>query len=143
MEKPLFSIELNEFEKPTGNYEIDLKRLAISLGLMRPGDSREAIVSILDILLKARKEKPEGLTSVEITARLYERNKTIVYANILRDLRKMIAVGLVEKINNKYRIRENMSLPELFNKVIKPFVIERVLTKISEYTEAVENELKS
>ncbi len=143
MEKPLFSIELNEFEKPTGNYEIDLKRLAISLGLMRPGDSREAIVSLLDILLKSRKEKPEGLTSVEITAKLYERQKTIVYANILRDLRKMIALGLVEKIDNKYRIKENMSLQEIFSKIIRPYIIDRVLSKINEYAEAVEKEINS
>lgn len=139
-DKPLFSIELNEFEKPTGDYKVDLRRFAISLGLLRPGDKRTAIVEILDILLQERKNKPEGLNSVEITSKIYERGISIVYANILRDLRKLINLGIVENINKRYRIKENLSLQEILDKYVKPYVIDRIYSKIKEYATAAELE---
>lgn len=138
IDRPLSGISLNEFEKPTNDYNVNMRRLCISLGLVRPGESRIAIVYILDILIKARKKKKEGLDSYEIVNELYKKKIKIVYANILRDIRKLINAGLVEKRNNLYRIRENMKLNEIVTSFIKPYIIDRTLKKIEEYADAVE-----
>jgi hypothetical protein len=137
-DRPLSGISLNEFERPTNDYNTNLRRFCISLGLISPGESRIAIVYLLDILLKARKKNPEGLESYELTKELYKRKVKIVYANILRDLRKLIAVGLVEKRNNLYRIKENLKLNEIISSFIKPYIIDRILSKIEEYAKSID-----
>ena len=139
-DEPLSGISLNEFERPTNDYNTNIRRLCISLGLIRPGESRIAIVHILDMLLKARKKNPDGFDSYDIIKGLYKKKIKIVYANVLRDLRKLISVGIVEKRNNMYRIRENMKLNEIITSFIKPYIIDRTLSKIEEYAKAVEKE---
>ncbi|MCL4391394.1 MAG: hypothetical protein M1284_02485 [Candidatus Parvarchaeota archaeon] len=139
-DRPLSGIALNEFERPTNDYSTNIRRLCISLGLISPGESRIAIVYILDILLKARRKRPDGLDSYEIIKELYKKKIRIVYANILRDLRKLISIGIVEKRNNSYRIKENMRLNEIISGFIKPYIIDRTLSKIEEYAKAVEKE---
>jgi Fe2+ or Zn2+ uptake regulation protein len=137
-DRPLSGISLNEFERPTNDYNTNIRRLCISLGLVRPGESRIAIVYILDILLKARKKRPNGMDSYEIIKELYKKKVRIVYANILRDLRKLISVGIVERRNSFYRVRENMKLDEIMTSFVKPYIIDRTLSKIEEYAKAVE-----
>jgi hypothetical protein len=137
-DRPLSGISLNEFERPTNDYNTNLRRFCISLGLISPGESRIAIVYILDILLKCRKRNPEGLDSYEIIKNLYKKKVKIVYANILRDLRKLMAVGLVEKRNSLYRIKENMKLDEIISDFIKPYIIDRMLNKIEEYARSID-----
>lgn len=139
-DRPLSGISLNEFERPTNDYNVNIRRLCISLGLVSPGESRIAIVHILDILLKTRKKNPDGLDSYELIKELYKKKTKIVYANILRDLRKLMAVGIVEKRNGHYRIKENMRLDEIISSFIKPYLIDRTLSKIEEYARSVEKE---
>ncbi|MCW1294170.1 MAG: hypothetical protein OH316_00265 [Candidatus Parvarchaeota archaeon] len=141
-DKPLYRVVLSEFEKPTADYFSNLRRFCISLGLVNPGESRIGIVYILDILLRSRKDKTGGLSSYDIIKKLYSSNVKIVYANILRDLRKLIAAGLVEKIDGNYRIKENMDLPEIMDKFVRPYIIDRVLKKIGDYASAVERDIK-
>jgi len=140
-DKPLAGISLNEFEKPGSDYITNLRRFCISIGVISPGESRIAIVHILDILLKTRKQNPGGLDSYTLIKELYQSDIKIVYANILRDVRKLIAVGIVERIDNKYRIKENMKLKEILDTFIKPYVIEKILNKIGEYAEKIEEQL--
>ena len=137
-DRPLSGISLNEFERPTNDYNTNLRRFCISLGLISPGESRIAMVYILDVLLKCRKRNPEGLDSYEIIKNLYKKKVKIVYANILRDLRKLMAVGLVEKRNSLYRIKENMKLDEIISDFIKPYIIDRMLNKIEEYARSID-----
>lgn len=141
-DRPLYRVVLSEFEKPSADYFSNLRRFCISLGLVNPGESRIGIVYILDILLRSRKDKPGGLSSYEMIRKLYNNNVRIVYANILRDLRKLIAAGLVEKINGNYRIKENLDLLEILDKFVKPYIIDRILKKIEEYASAVERDMK-
>ncbi len=138
-DKPLMNISLNEFERPTNDYNTNLRRLCISLGLVSSGESRIAVVYILDILLKARKKRPNGIDSYEISKELYKKRTRIVYANILRDLRKLMAVGIVEKRDGLYRIKENMRLNEVISSFVKPYIIDRTLNRIEEYANAIEN----
>jgi hypothetical protein len=136
-DRPLSGISLNEFERPTNDYNTNLRDFdfirAYKLWRKQNSDS-----ILADILLKARKKRPDGLDSYEIIKELYKRKVKIVYANILRDLRKLIAVGLVEKRNSFYRIKENMKLNEIISSFIKPYIIDRMLSKIEEYAKSID-----
>lgn len=140
-DKPLAGISLNEFEKPGTDYMTNLRRFCISLGVISPGESRVAIVHILDLLLRTKKSNPDGLDSYTLTQELYKKDIKIVYANILRDVRKLISVGVVERRENRYRIKENLRLKELLDSFIKPYIIDRVLNRISEYAERIDEQL--
>jgi hypothetical protein len=138
---PLAGINLNEFERPGGDYFTNLRRFCISIGVISPGESRVGIVHILDVLLKARKEHPQGLDSYSIVKELYKTDVKIVYANILRDVRKLIAVGLVEKRDTKYRIKENLNLSDILDSFIKPYIVDRILKRISEYAARLDDQI--
>ena len=140
-DKPLAGISLNEFEKPGTDYMTNLRRFCISLGVISTGESRVGIVHILDLLLKTRKKNPDGLDSYAIIKELYQKDVKIVYANILRDLRKLIAVGVVERRENKYRIKENMKLHELLDAFIRPYIIERIISRVGEYANKIDEQL--
>ncbi len=140
-DKPLAGISLNEFEKPSSDYFTNLRRFCISIGVISPGESRVAIIHILEILLKSKKSRKDGVDSYEIIKELYKTDIKIVYANILRDLRKLIAVGIVERRENRYRIKENMKLKELLETFIKPYIIDRILKRIEEYADSIDQKL--
>ena len=53
---------------------------------------------------------------------------------------KLITVGLVEKIDGKYRIRENMSISEILASFIKPYIIDKILNRLQEYAVAIDKE---
>lgn len=130
---PLSEITLRKFEKPYGDDEEIIRKFCISIGLLQPADSRDIVVSILSELLKARRRRI-FLSTEEIQKRS-EGSKP----NIRRHLRKMVSIGLVEKIENKYRIREFMSLSEVLTEHIKPFVIEPAFSRILEYSQALDS----
>lgn len=139
-DKPLSKISLSEFEKPGSDYFTNLRRFCISLGLVNPGESRVAIIYILDLLLKLRLKEKDGADSYAIMKYLYSKNIKIVYANVLRDLRKLVSLGIVEKVDRKYRIKENMKLTEIIDEFIKPYLIDRILKKIYLYAESIDND---
>jgi hypothetical protein len=138
---PLAGISLSEFERPGNDYFTNLRRFCISIGVISPGESRVGIVHILDVLLKARKGHPHGLDSYSIVKELYKTDVKIVYANILRDVRKLIEVGLVEKRDSKYRIKENLNLNEILNSFIKPYIVDRILKRVSEYAIKLDDQI--
>ncbi len=81
------------------------------------------------------------MDSYEIVNKLYESGTKLVYANVLRDLRKLMSVGLVEKRHNTYRIRQNMTLKEIIDQYSVPYIINRITDRIVEYAEKIDQEL--
>ena len=54
---PLSELTLRKYEKPDTLKDRDLiRKLCLSLGLLQPGDSRDVIVDVLSVMLKAKKE---------------------------------------------------------------------------------------
>ncbi len=140
-DRPLTGISLNEFEKPGQDYATNLRRFCISIGVISPGESRIAVVKILDILLRAKNKEPDGLDSRQLIKDLHQANVKIVYANILRDLRKLIAIGLVEKRGNRYRIKENLPLKDLLSSFVKPYIIDRILNRVEDYADSIDKNI--
>lgn len=139
---PLAELTLRKYEKPLeGTPRRDtIKKLCLSIGLLQPGDSRDVIVDIFNVLLSSKTE----LNSDEIQERvinLRKKEKIAVYgiaqSNIRRQLRRLRELFLVEKIANKYRISENEQIHNLFEERIKKYYLSSILSRVEEYFKAL------
>lgn len=134
---PLSEITLRRYEKPKNLSGRDLiRKLCLSLGLLQPGDSRDVIVDVLSVLLKAKKE----LTAEEIEKLVIEERKKhnlkllgIASSNIRRQLKRLKDLFLIESIKNNYRITENLSLTEIFEEKIEKFLLASIVQRVKEY----------
>lgn len=139
---PLAEITLRKYEKP---YESDNKRdiirkLCLSIGLLQPGDSRDIIVDVLQLLLANK----EGLDSDSIVAgviKLREEAKMplhgIAPSNVRRQVKRLKDMLIVEKIENHYRIAEMESLSVIFEEKIVKFYLPSIVSRVKEYCDAV------
>lgn len=145
MAKPLKEIILRKYETPR---EMDkrkfFKHICLSLGLLQPQDRRDTIVDVLIILFDAYNDE-QILTLPQIQAMLVGLGieEGIAESNIRRHLRRFIAIGLVERIHNKYRFSEGESLSKAFEKITKAFIIDDTVNRISEYLVFAEDTFKS
>ena len=77
---PLAEITLRRYEKPTNLNERELiRKLCLSIGLLQPGDSRDVVIDVLNVMIKSKKEQKD-LTSDEICARVIEERKKLKLA---------------------------------------------------------------
>ena len=142
---PLAEITLRRYEKPTNLNERELiRKLCLSIGLLQPGDSRDVIVDILNILIKAKKEKKD-LTSDEVCSHVIEERKKLKLAmlgiassNIRRQLKRLKDLLLIEKRLNAYRIIEHSSLNEIFEEKIEKFLLPSINARIKEYLKKID-----
>lgn len=140
----LAEITLRKYEKPENFKGRDLARkLCLSLGLLQPGDSRDVIVDVLSVMLKARKECSSGEIEELVIA---ERKKHklpllgIAGSNIRRQLKRLRDLFILEKVANNYRINEKAKLSELFEEKIEKFLIPSIISRIKEYVKKVDEE---
>ena len=143
-ESPLAEITLRRYEKPSALSERELARkLCLSIGLLQPGDSRDIIVDILNVLLQAKKEKKE-LSSEEIEKKVIEERKKmnlplngVASSNIRRQIKRLRDIFLVEKVKNYYRITEFEDLGVIFEEKIRKFYLESIVSRVREYFESL------
>jgi len=139
-DRPLQELTLRKYEKPYNLSDRELiKKICLSLGLLQPGDSRDVIVDVFNVLLKHAQDKVE-LTSKKITSFVVEERKNnnlpligIASSNIRRQLKRLRELHLVEKIENNYRITEFEKIASLFEKRIKKFILPAIVERIEEY----------
>lgn len=144
-ELPLAEITLRRYEKPANLSDRELiRKLCLSIGLLQPGDSRDIVVDVLNVLVKAKKEQ-KGLTSDEICALVGEERKRaklplygIAPSNIRRQLKRLKDLFLVEKRLNAYRIIEHSNLSEIFEEKIERILLNGINSRIKEYLKKVD-----
>ena len=142
---PLSEITLRRYEKPTNLSDRELiRKICLSVGLLQPGDSRDVIVEILNVLVKAKKEQ-EHLTTDEICSRVIEERKNlklpmlgIASSNVRRQLKRLKDLLLVEKRLNAYRITEHNSLNEIFEERIEKILLPSINARIKEYLKKID-----
>ncbi len=142
---PLSEITLRRYEKPANLSERELvRKLCLSIGLLQPGDSRDVIVDILSILIKAKKEQKQ-LTSDEICASVIEERKRLKLAmlgiassNIRRQLKRLKDLLLIEKRLNGYRINEFSNLNEVFEEKIEKILLMSINSRVKEYLKRID-----
>ena len=141
---PLSEITLRKYEKPSDLTGRDLMRkLCLSIGLLQPGDSRDVIVEVFQVLLTASKSK-KFLNSYDVTnevIKLRKKNnlvlKGIAESNIRRQLKRLRDLFLVEKINNNYRITEWEDLGKIFEERIEKYYLENIKLRTKEYFNSI------
>ena len=143
---PLAEITLRRYEKPTTNQRELVRKLCLSFGLLQPGDSRDVVVDVLHVLLKA-KQREEQLHSEEIKNIVMDERKKqglpmlgIASSNIRRQLKRLKDLHLIETNANLYRITEFSSISEIFEEKIHNFILKSVLNRIRDYVKKVDEE---
>ncbi|MBU90576.1 hypothetical protein CMO94_03450 [Candidatus Woesearchaeota archaeon] len=139
-EIPLSEITLRRYEKPSKLFDREIvRKLCLSVGLLQPGDSRDVIVDILHVLLKAKKQK-QLLSSDEIEKEVIAARKKqklalhgIASSNIRRQIKRLRDLFLVEKIKNSYRITEFEDLNVIFEEKIEKFYLKSIVDRVKEY----------
>lgn len=141
---PLAELTLRRYEKPYSTNKRDLiRKLCLSIGLLQPGDSRDVMVDILQVLLDAR-EKKKFLSSEDIKDLAIKQRKKhklalkgIASSNVRRQLKRLKDVYLVECIKNEYRITEFEDPLVIFNKQIKDIYLKSILERVEEYFQTI------
>jgi hypothetical protein len=142
VESPISEITLRRYEKPSSQNKRDLiKKLCLSLGLLQPGDSRDVVVDILHVMLMERKD----LSCEEIVKLVEEARKEnalamlgIASSNVRRQLKRLRAIFIVEKVKNKYRITENLKLSEIFQEKIEKFLLPSITERVKDYMRIID-----
>ncbi len=143
-EVALSSITLRKYEKPhTVDKRELVKRFCLSVGLLEPGDSRDVIVDIIFVLMNQIKDKK--LLSVEEIVEEVKRlrkeynlsEKGCSNPNVRRQLLRLRLLGIIDKKDSKYRIKEFMSLSEIMQEVISKNIRE-ILDRIDKYTQKID-----
>jgi DNA-binding MarR family transcriptional regulator len=146
VDKPIQEVVLRRYEKPGALSERELvKRVCLSLGLLNPGDSRDVVVDILYVFLKRKKNF--DLSSLEKAVyrarKMFKRPQIgITPSNITRQLRKLRELQIIERADKLYKIRENLSLSEIFESKIERILIEPTIERIKEYLALADEKLK-
>jgi len=143
IDTPLAEITLRKYEKPTSKDERELvRKLCLSLGLLQPGDSRDIVVDVLQVVLEAEEE----LTSTEVEQRVKKKREEqklqmlgVAPSNIRRQLLRLRDLFIVEKVKNNYRIRENAKLSTIFTESIEEYFLDSILKRVKEYVSEVDN----
>jgi hypothetical protein len=143
---PLAEITLRRYEKPTMGERELVRKFCLSIGLLQPGDSRDVVVDVLHVLLKARQEREE-LHSEEVKNKVMEERKTlslpmlgIASSNIRRQLKRIKDLHLIETNANLYRITEFSEFTELFEEKVENFILKSVISRVKEYVTKIDEE---
>ena len=142
---PLSEITLRRYEKPANlNGRELVRKICLSIGLLQPGDSRDVIVDVLNVLIKTKKEM-KALTSDEICSRVIDERKNsklpmlgIASSNIRRQLKRLKDLLIVEKRLNAYRIAEHSTLNEIFEERIEKILLTSISSRIKEYMKKID-----
>jgi len=142
---PLAEITLRRYEKPSNLTDRELiRKLCLSIGLLQPGDSRDIVVDVLNVLIRSSKEQ-RNLISDEICNLVIEERKKlnlpmigIASSNIRRQLKRLKDKLLIEKRLNAYRITEQSSLVEIFEEKIEKYLLPSINSRIKEYLKKID-----
>ncbi len=143
---PLAELTLRRYEKPTAGERELVRKFCLSVGLLQPGDSRDVVVDVFQVLLKARQHREE-LHSEEIKNKVIELRKGshlpmlgIASSNIRRQLKRLKDLHLIETNANLYRIAEFNQLSEIFEEKVENFILKSVLSRVKEYVKKLDEE---
>lgn len=141
---PISELTLRRYEKPLNNNKREIvRKFCLSLGLLQPGDSRDVIVDILQVLLQARDTRTmmssEDIKKETIAVRKKAKLalKGIASSNVRRQLKRLRDMSLVEKMKNDYRITEFEDISSLVDEKIEKFLLQNILKRVKEYSKLI------
>jgi hypothetical protein len=145
---PLAEITLRRYEKPTVSDRELVRKFCLSVGLLQPGDSRDVVVDVFHVLLKARQNREE-LHSEEIKNNVMSMRKSaglpmlgIASSNVRRQLKRLKDLHMIETNANLYRITEFNHLSEIFEEKVENFILASVVSRVKDYLQKIDEEFK-
>jgi hypothetical protein len=136
---PLQEITLRKYEEPTALNERELcKKFLLSIGLLNPGESRDIIVDIFNILLSVRKER--RFLQIEDFLEKLKTKPGASAPNIRRQLRRLKELKLVEKLPEGYRVTEFGELKPIIENYVTEFLVVPALERIKQYAEVLDSQ---
>ncbi|MBN2458831.1 hypothetical protein JXB28_00975 [Candidatus Woesearchaeota archaeon] len=137
IDTPLAEITLRKYEKPKNLSKRELvRKLCLSLGLLQPGDSRDVVVDVLQVMLEADEELSSSKVE-KLTIANREKHKLkilgVAPSNVRRQLLRLRDLFIVEKVKNNYRIKENSTLLSLFEENIEAYYMNSIIIRVKEY----------
>jgi hypothetical protein len=143
---PLAEITLRRYEKPTMNDRELVRKFCLSVGLLQPGDSRDVVVDVFHVLLKAKGQREE-LHSEEIKNKVMDSRKQaglpmlgIASSNIRRQLKRLKDLYLIETNANLYRVTEFGHVSEIFEEKVHNFLVSSVMSRVRDYVQKIDEE---
>ena len=144
---PLSEITLRRYERPTNLNKRDLlRKLCLSIGLLQPGDSRDVIVDILHVALKASKER-KHLSMKEIEEAVVQLRKNlnlplvgITPPNLTRQIRRLKDISILEKSVRGYRVVEFSNIVDIFEEKIENLLLPSINSRIKDYLKKIDGE---
>lgn len=135
---PLQEITLRKYEAPKNLNQKELaKKFLLSVGLLQPGESRDIIVDIFLQLLKARKQK--NFLQIENFITALKEKQGASPPNVRRQLRRLKALKLVEKLPEGYRITEFGAIEPVINDFVIQFLVNPSVNRMREYASNIDN----
>jgi hypothetical protein len=138
---PLNELTLRRYEKPYTQDRRELvRKFCLSMGLLQPGDSRDIVVDVLQVMLDARKKrvflnsKNIEQESINLRKQASLPLKGIASSNIRRQLKRLRDICLVEKIKKEYRITEFEDISVILEQKVEKYMLETILSRIKEYS---------
>ncbi|UCD04528.1 MAG: hypothetical protein JSW73_02765 [Candidatus Woesearchaeota archaeon] len=134
---PLQEITLRKYEEPSSLDQRELvKKFCLSIGLLQPGDSRDIVVDIFLELIKVR--KGGKILEMRELLDLLKNKDGASPSNIRRQLRRLKALKLVEKLPEGYRITESGSIEPILDNYIVQFLVNPSLERIRSYVKKID-----
>tara|TARA_Y100000310_G_scaffold316356_1_gene367971 strand:+ start:338 stop:775 length:438 start_codon:yes stop_codon:yes gene_type:complete len=136
---PLQEITLRKYENPYGLGQRECARkFLLSIGLLQLGESRDIIVDIFEMFLKARKVRK----SLDVEDFVEELHGKIGASspNISRQIKRLRDLKIVEKTHDGYRITEFSKIENMITNYIVPFVINQSAERLIEYAKELDRQ---
>lgn len=142
IDTPLAELTLRKYEPPGKVDRRELcRKLCLSLGILQPGDSRDVIVDVLQVLLEAK----EPLAAKEVEHAVIDARKEakvpilgVAPSNIRRQIYRLRDIFVAEKVKNTYRIKEDAQLSALFEEHLEEYLLKSIVSRVKEYLEAAD-----
>lgn len=146
-DSPLSEITLRKYEKPYNLGKRDLiKKLCLSTGLLQPGDSRDVVVDVMQVMLEQSKKELSSEAIKKLVVSNRKKNKLplqgVASSNVRRQLKRLRGMFLIEKVRNNYRVTEFSNLSDIFEEKLEQFLIPSIITRIKEYLKEADNAFK-
>jgi DNA-binding transcriptional ArsR family regulator len=136
-DKPLNEITLRRFEKPADEGLKELSRkFLISIGLLQTGDGRDIISDIFYEFLVSSKNTE--YLPIDLIIKKFKDLDGGTPNNIRRHILRLKDLGLIERTEYGYRIKEFMPLKELFKNEIIKGIIEPSINRIIDYSQKID-----
>jgi DNA-binding transcriptional ArsR family regulator len=136
---PLQEITLRKYEEPSSLAGRELsKKFLLSIGLLNPGESRDIIVDIFELLLESKKGKK--ILQIEAFLEKLKDKPGASAPNVRRQLRRLKDLKLIEKLPEGYRITEFGELKPIISSYVAEFLVSPALERVKQYAQALDSQ---